>query len=129
MLICSHCDRGNRYCTRGCAQRARRASLAAAGRRYQASRRGRQAHAARQRRYRERRRKVTHHGSPPRARSVSLAAEPTAPEPAAEPAPWHCHFCRCPLPQFVRVGFVRRRIRRFRPIRSDRSPIPNGHSP
>ena len=37
VLICSHCDRGQRYCAAGCAQRARAASLRAAGTRYQAS--------------------------------------------------------------------------------------------
>ena len=40
VLICSHCDRGHVYCAMGCAQKARRRSLRAAGRRYQTSRRG-----------------------------------------------------------------------------------------
>jgi len=40
-LICSHCDRGQIYCAQGCAQTARRDAQRAAGRRYQASRRGR----------------------------------------------------------------------------------------
>jgi hypothetical protein len=126
VLICSHCDRGNRYCTRGCAQRARGASLRAAGHRYQASYRGRQAHAERQRRYRERR-KVTHHGSPLLVRPAEVAAEPTAPEAVSPPA-WHCHVCLCPLPQFVRQDFLRRRIRRP-PTRSDRSPHAHGAIP
>jgi hypothetical protein len=41
VVICGHCDRNNRYCGRDCAQAARRASLRAAGKRYQRSRRGR----------------------------------------------------------------------------------------
>lgn len=49
VLICSRCDRGQRYCT-GCAGEARRRSVRAAGRRYQASLRGRHAHAKRQQR-------------------------------------------------------------------------------
>lgn len=65
VLICSGCDRGQIYCTQACSAAARRASLREAGRRYQASRRGRITHAARARRYRERRNKVTHQGSPP----------------------------------------------------------------
>ena len=69
VLICSRCDRGQRYCGARCSGPARRESLRAAGRRYQHSRRGRHCHAERQRRYRRRWRedarvhKVTHHGS------------------------------------------------------------------
>jgi hypothetical protein len=70
--LCSRCDRGNRYCSPACASMARRASLRAAGLRYQRSRRGRFKHAARQARYRARcraRQKVTHH-SPQAPRSL-----------------------------------------------------------
>ncbi|MFL5346622.1 MAG: hypothetical protein ACJ8AT_17720 [Hyalangium sp.] len=62
-FLCARCNRGNLYCSRSCAQRARRVSLRAAGQRYQRSRRGRFKHAARQASYRQRRRalqKVTH---------------------------------------------------------------------
>lgn len=59
-FLCSHCDRGHRYCREECRVTARRQSRRAAGRRYQATRAGRHAHAERQRRYRERQ-KVTHH--------------------------------------------------------------------
>jgi hypothetical protein len=62
-VICGDCDRGHIYCA-DCAPHARRRSLHAAGRRYQASHRGRVKHAARSRRYRARQNKVTHHGSP-----------------------------------------------------------------
>jgi transposase len=54
VLVCRRCDRGQIYCSGSCSTQARRASVAAAGRRYQASRRGRFAHAARARRYRAR---------------------------------------------------------------------------
>lgn len=54
VAICSHCDRGQRYCEQGCAQAARRESLRVAGRRYQATFQGRLQHAARQARYRQR---------------------------------------------------------------------------
>ena len=46
-------------------KRTTNATLHAAGRRYQASHRGRIKHAQRSRRYRARQNKVTHHGSPP----------------------------------------------------------------
>ena len=64
VIICGCCDRGQVYCNDGCAPRARRQTLQAAGRRYQASQRGRRRHAARMDRYRSRQKKVTHQGSP-----------------------------------------------------------------
>ncbi len=54
VIICSCCDRGQIYCNGGCAPRARRQTLQAAGRRYQASPRGRRRHAARMGRWRAR---------------------------------------------------------------------------
>ena len=126
VLICSRCDRGHRYCTARCAEHARRRSVRTAGCRYQASLRGRHAHADRQRRYRARQQKVTHQGSPPTPVFAQLSPEPIALAPAS-PALWHCHVCRCPLPEFVRQDFLRRRIRRFIP--SDRSTRPHGPSP
>jgi hypothetical protein len=61
VVICSHCDRGNRYCGPSCAHSARRHPQREAAQRYQRTRRGRFAHAARQRRYRQRA-NVTHQG-------------------------------------------------------------------
>jgi len=52
--ICRRCDRGNRYCTAGCAGLRRGESLRRAGRRYQRSRPGACRHAARQARWRAR---------------------------------------------------------------------------
>jgi hypothetical protein len=62
VVICSCCDRGQIYCADGCAQEARHQAQRAAGRRYQASRRGRLAHAARSGRWRARQKNVTHQG-------------------------------------------------------------------
>jgi len=129
VIICSHCDRGHRYCTSMCADHARRNAIHAAGCRYQASRRGRHAHAERQRRYRAKQQKVTHQGSPPRTLSVPLQSEPTvhpsgcAARPVT-PAPWHCCRCHRPLPDWVRQDFLRCRIRRNRPLRSTHGPHP-----
>jgi len=64
VIICRDCDRGNQYCQSGCAEKARRASVKRAGKKYQSTRRGKHFNAKRQRRHRERQRqKVTHHGS------------------------------------------------------------------
>jgi hypothetical protein len=77
-FLCLRCDRGHRYCGRACAAEARRASVLAAGRRYQASLDGRLAHADRQRRYRERRRaKVTYHRRADVPPSTKVRAPPT----------------------------------------------------
>jgi hypothetical protein len=113
VVICRQCDRGQRYCGRDCARAARRASGRTAGARYQSRRRGRLNHAERQRRYRTRRRKVTHQGSPPPARSASLPPESRASavppgEPAATPpGPGRCcHFCGRACSQLLRLGFL-----------------------
>ncbi len=72
VVICRHCDRGNRYCSRKCSSAARRESLRRGGAAYQQTPRGKRKHAERQRRYAERRRRqaekggqiMTHQGSP-----------------------------------------------------------------
>ena len=94
VVLCSHCDRGNRYCSRPCWRRSRDAARRDAGRRYQSSRRGRLAHAERSRRWRQRRaasgscadagtgdchgversENVTHQGSQPGVAAAPLAA-------------------------------------------------------
>lgn len=128
VLICSRCDRGQRYCAGGCAKLARTACVKAAGQRYQTSFRGRLTHAARQCRYRARQTKVTHQGSPPQAPDDLLPAIPTLYVQITSPLPWHCHFCGQLLAQFVRNDFLRRRIRR--PLRnSERRELPHDPAP
>lgn len=61
--LCSHCDRGNRYCGDECRKQARRQTLKLAGDRHQRSPEGARDHADRQARFRERQKKVTHQGS------------------------------------------------------------------
>jgi len=116
VIVCSRCDRGQIYCADGCAEAARRASLRAAGRRYQKSRKGRFKHAERNRRYRLRQQKMTHQGSMPPAlndllaansvlgREPGVAAELPAPSPTA-----HGHFCGCRCSALVRQGFLHSR--------------------
>lgn len=67
VLVCSQCDRGQRYCNSGCADITRLSRQREAGKRYQQSRAGRHKHAARMHQWRKRRaattKIVTHHGS------------------------------------------------------------------
>ena len=146
VLVCSHCDRGQIYCAGACAQEARQHARQAAGKRYQATYRGRLNHAARAGRYRARQKIVTHQGSPPQPRNdvvplaavapdaVRLDAAVTASKSASasrEVVPrcqaptagyWHCHWCgdRC-LP-LVRIEFLRGRQQGSRRDRKPRRP-------
>lgn len=124
VLLCRHCDRGQRYCGSACAHAARRDSLRAAGRRYQSTRPGRFAHADRSRRYRQRCNNVTHHSPPLVPDGSRLKASPNggivAPDdgtagvaPSIEP--W-CRRCGSSVPLFFRRSFVRRRGTHVRPF-------------
>lgn len=137
VLLCSHCDRGNRYCSRPCWRVSRDAARREAAQRYQSSRRGRLAHAERSRRWRQRRaadgagtghghgahgaQNVTHQGSQPGVAAAPLAAwthdtasssldttpVTTGPLDTAAAAPWTCRRCAATQPARVRQGFLR----------------------
>jgi hypothetical protein len=114
VLICSHCDRGQMYCTEGCARQARRRSQRQAGRRYQMSLRGRINHAERSRRHRVRKNNVTHQSSPRDRRDGLLSVdqavamtEQLSRNGAGRPQ-WHCHRCGRRCPQLVRRDFLQR---------------------
>ncbi len=125
VLICSCCDRGQIYCAGGCAQEARHRAQREAGRRYQASRRGRLAHAARSGRWRIRQKNVTHQGSPRPPLDAGVPMDVTAaasPPPVApwsdvdapcrdEGAFWRCRWCGRRCSPLVRMEFLRRRWR------------------
>jgi hypothetical protein len=141
VLLCSRCDRGQRYCGRACSLAARLESRRAAGRRYQRSRAGRLAHAARSRRWRQRRQEcaseqradhdatadvaavicggvinfVTHQGSSTPALDAPLTpgAELAAMVTGAltPPSAVRCRRCAAALPQWVRQGFLRHGMR------------------
>jgi hypothetical protein len=87
VILCSRCDRGNRYCGRQCRHQAREQARREAAQRYQRSWGGRIAHAQRSRRWRQRRaardgcgaarvdaHNVTHQGSRLGVASAPLAA-------------------------------------------------------
>src|SRR5487761_2690706 len=80
VMVCSCCDRGQIYCAGGSVEHARRRTVQQAGRRYQASHRGRRMHVAQIGRWRARREKVTHHGSP-----APPAGDLSAPAPSRPP--------------------------------------------
>jgi hypothetical protein len=138
VLLCSHCDRGQLYCSRACSFASRRERRQETAGRYQRSRSGRLKHAARSARWRERRRgaqagavgdvdKVTHQGSPRPLADASLlacdtpsACELTAPtelatdaEPATAAAlvAAACRRCAHTLLPHVRLGWLRRSSR------------------
>jgi hypothetical protein len=126
VIICSCCDRGQIYCNKGCAEKARRRRQREAGRRYQSSWRGRMNHAARNRRYRARHKNGTHQGSLPkpnllpRRSTVRASESPSASRgyvPAGEAS--HCDWCGCRCSQFVRRDFLPRR-RVLRTVRNRR---------
>lgn len=118
VIVCSCCDRGEIYCAGGSVEHARRRTVQQAGRRYQASHRGRRMHVAQIGRWRARREKVTHHGSPaPPAGDLLVPAAMTTTRDAAAPADQarlpgpHCHWCGRSCPVLLRQGFLRRRRR------------------
>jgi hypothetical protein len=67
VIVCSPCDRGQRYCPDQCRYLARFDSLKRSSKKYRVSRKGQFNNAARQRQFRLRnKQKVTHQGSPPK---------------------------------------------------------------
>jgi hypothetical protein len=86
VLLCSHCDRGQQYCSRACSSVSRRERRRETAERYQSSRGGQLRHAARSARWRQRRRsprqvnagmdidKVTHQGCLDAPADASLLA-------------------------------------------------------
>jgi hypothetical protein len=112
VAVCSHCDRGQVYCSAKCSSSARSRSVREAGRRYQATERGRRLHAARQARYLIRREaKMTHQASPAVAVGSTLAEPVLAAAAAArgwvvEPARVLCSVCGSPCRPFGRWNFL-----------------------
>lgn len=87
VILCSRCDRGNRYCGQACRHQAREQARRESAQRYQRSWRGRVRHAQRSRRWRQRRaardavgtagldaQNVTHQGSQQGVAWAPLAA-------------------------------------------------------
>ncbi len=146
VVVCRRCDRGQRYCGRGCSRAARRMSLRRAGQRYRRTPAGRRSGAERQRRHRRLRgRGVTHHGSADRADCVTGVGEGVAttaalqtqtqgdrhesdPIPSPKGGDEHhdteprCDFCGLACGRFTRFDFLPppRRVRRCLSLPRDR---------
>ena len=132
VLLCSHCDRGQQYCSRACSSVSRRERRRQTARLYQGSRCGRLKHAARTARWRQRRRslrhrinKVTHQGCSvahadaslpacdiPSAGEFTIGTEPTTDTvlASAGTAPFAalvCRRCAHRLLPHMRLGWLR----------------------
>ena len=121
VIICSQCDRGNRYCAVECAADARSDSLKRASKKYQSTRAGRFNNAARQKSYRERQQQiVTHQGSPLVTSHDVLKAKSYWPEKVEKYAQngchLFCHHCGAECEPFLRQDFLHqsRLLRSFR---------------
>jgi len=111
VVICTRCDRGNRYCSQGCSRFARQESRKRATTKYQQTRLGRTNNAGRQQRFRDRKKqKVTHQCSIElplhdvvKTRSVAdWRREKTVKSKAFEA----CHFCQQAGTGFFRQDFL-----------------------
>jgi hypothetical protein len=118
-VICSHCDRGNIYCSSECASATRKERQKLSGQRYQDGFRGRQKHAARQARYRTRQKeKVTHQGSPRNCPDDLLLLSPegqSAVTGTVTEKTIFCSFCRKSLSSALRITFLQRQVSRIWP--------------
>lgn len=86
--LCRRCDRGQRYCSPHCRQKALRLQRRQANRRHQQTPEGREDHRDRQRDYRQRQRaRVTDKSSQPPAASASLSERAVIATLPASPAP------------------------------------------
>ncbi len=113
VIICSLCDRGNRYCAGRCAEVARNASLKRAAQKYQFSRPGRINNAARQKAFRLRQNLiVTHQGSQPLVSHDVLKTRGAWPKTPSKRAKndtvLRCHHCGSHCSPFLRQDFYRR---------------------
>lgn len=114
VIVCRRCDRGQRYCAKGCSQAARKESLQRAGKAYQATRIGRVNNAARQCRFRQRQKqkeeKVTHQRSFKNLLCDLLQNKPEGPEKASlQPGLstiLYCHHCGAECGHFLRSHFL-----------------------
>ncbi len=118
VIICTRCDRGQRYCAGECRHEARSESLKRAASKYQRSRLGCFNNADRQRRFRERKKqKVTHQGSIQKPLHALLKTRLTETKKtqilSLSGFTLRCHHCGCVCEPFLRQDFLYNR--RFKP--------------
>ncbi len=111
VIICSRCDRGQRYCFSGCQRLAKIESRRRAAQKYRSTRAGRFNNAQRQQRFRAKNKlKVTHHGSPDKSLRDVLEIRLTT---IKEHQPslrsgrvLQCHHCGAWCEPFLRHDFL-----------------------
>ncbi len=111
VIICSRCDRGQRYCAGVCRHEARSESTKRSTKKYQSTRTGRFNNAARQQRFRQRKQqKVTHQGSTRkvlhdllkiRLKETKKTQKRSLPDTACR-----CHHCGAVCDPFLRHDFL-----------------------
>jgi hypothetical protein len=110
-VICSHCDRGQIYCSDTCSKIARLKSCREANKRYQLTPKGRRQHAARQKLYRMRQKeKVTDHGSITPAQNgllESVKNKTTEVGMGQNSMQKRCCICNKSVSSWFRSGFLR----------------------
>ena len=120
VVICSHCDRGNIYCSGHCATQSRLEKQQEAKGRYQSTAKGRQCHATRQQHYRQRKKqKVTYQGSIYLSPYDLLLDEPEREKTVkktminlhlTDKSTHYCHFCGCHCAQQLRWVFLHQHV-------------------
>lgn len=106
VVICSHCDRGNIYCSKTCANQSRIQNHRRSNQLYQSTYRGKLLHASRQKNYRARQKeKVTDQGS------TAISSNVLLPQTKNENiCPSNkiifCDFCHTPVSHFFRNGYL-----------------------
>lgn len=124
VTICSHCDRGNIYCSKACSSSAKTESLRRASHRYQATLRGKHNHAERQKRYIKK--KMTHLGSTHNSSYDELLHGPKEGEKQSSLVisnEVHCHFCGKNCSSFLRIDFLQHSSNETNKIRSHAWPF------
>src|SRR5215207_3704474 len=110
-VICSHCDRGQIYCSDTCSKIARVKSCREANKRYQLKPNGKRQHALRQKRYRMRQKeKVTDHGSISLSLNVLLESVKNKTKEVdvdQDSMLKRCCICKKPVSSWFRNGFIR----------------------
>ena len=121
VIICSRCDRGQRYCAGDCRHKARSKSRKRAREKYQSTHQGRSKNAARQHRFRQRQSQiVTHQGSSPKRLhdllKTCLTAIKKTQKTSFPASTCHCHYCGAACDPFLRHDFLHSRL--FSPFNS-----------
>jgi hypothetical protein len=113
VIICSRCDRGQRYCSGECQHLARTESRRRAAKKYQSTRAGKFNNAQRQQRFRAKnKQKVTHHGSTEKplrdVLEIRLKTIKERQQSLRSGMALQCHHCGALCEPFLRHDFLHR---------------------